>query len=98
MTKITSAEVDKIVKLANLNLPKDEKEAFIGQLNSILLHMDELNGLDTTGIEPTLHAISINNAFRDDIVTTSFDRESSLKNAPDKDGGYFRVPKIIENV
>jgi aspartyl-tRNA(Asn)/glutamyl-tRNA(Gln) amidotransferase subunit C len=55
-----------------------------------------LNQVDTSGIEPTTHAINLNNAFRDDDVKQSLARDLVLSNAPDEGRNSFRVPKVIE--
>lgn len=94
--KITKEEVDKVAKLARLGFTEEEKEKFASQLNSILVYFDKLGELDTTGIEPTSHASTISNVFRDDKVESSISKEESLLNAPDGKGDCFRVPRIIE--
>jgi aspartyl-tRNA(Asn)/glutamyl-tRNA(Gln) amidotransferase subunit C len=58
--------------------------------------MEQLNRLDTTGVEPTSHAIAIQNAFREDETKPSFPREEVLGIGPDQEDGYFKVPRIIE--
>ena len=93
---ITKDIVDYIALLARLELEGKEKELLANDLNSILRYMDKLNELDTKGVEPLSHVLPVNNRFRDDIIDESFIGKEPLKNAPDKDKGYFRVPKIIE--
>ncbi|OPY90833.1 MAG: Glutamyl-tRNA(Gln) amidotransferase subunit C [Syntrophus sp. PtaU1.Bin208] len=94
--KITKEEVTYVAHLARLEFSETEKEMFTGQLNDILLYMDKLNEVDTAGVEPLSHAISLNNAFREDKVQASLPQERSLANAPDPRGEFFRVPKVIE--
>jgi len=94
--KITRAEVEHVARLARLELSDEEKETFTGQMDAILAYVDKLNGLDTTGIVPTAHAVPMENAFRDDVETPSIGVESALANAPDRVEGFFRVPKVIE--
>ncbi|MBI4618736.1 MAG: Asp-tRNA(Asn)/Glu-tRNA(Gln) amidotransferase subunit GatC [Desulfobacterales bacterium] len=94
--KITKEEVDKVAKLARLGFTEEEKEKFASQLNSILVYFDNLGELDTIGIEPTSHASTISNVFRDDKVESSISKEESLLNAPDGKRDCFRVPRIIE--
>ncbi len=94
--KITKEEVTYVAHLARLEFSETEKEMFTGQLNDILLYMDKLNEVDTAGVEPLSHAISLNNAFREDKVQVSLPQEGSLANAPDPRGEFFRVPKVIE--
>ncbi|MBF0565764.1 MAG: Asp-tRNA(Asn)/Glu-tRNA(Gln) amidotransferase subunit GatC [Nitrospirae bacterium] len=93
---ITAEDVKHIAALSRLKLSGDEIELFGRQLNDILHYVDQLNELDTKDIEPTSHVLPINNVFREDVETPSLDREDALMNAPDRAGGFYRVPKIIE--
>ncbi|MFH1825103.1 MAG: Asp-tRNA(Asn)/Glu-tRNA(Gln) amidotransferase subunit GatC [Candidatus Firestonebacteria bacterium] len=95
---ITEKEVEHVAKLAQLHLSREEKELFTKQLVDILNFVDKLKELNTDGIEPTKPAtvISVNNVFRNDKVKESLDVEESLKNSPDKQKGYFKIPKIME--
>lgn len=95
--KITNEDVRYVAQLARLNLSSEEMETFTGQLNGILAYMDKLNELDTTNVEPLSHAIDVYNAFRDDVVRESLVREVALKNAPETEHGFFKVPRIIED-
>lgn len=94
--KITKVEVEHVAHLARLDFGEEEKETFTSQLNDILMYIDMLNQIDTTGVEPMSHAIALNNAFRDDRVGESLGQKSSLANAPDAKGPFFRVPRVIE--
>ena len=94
--KITREGVDYVAHLARLNLREDEKDKFTTQLNDIFLYMEMLNKVDTSDVKPMTHAISLNNAFRDDVVKDSIGNEMALANAPDEMGDCFRVPKVIE--
>jgi len=85
-----------VAHLARLEFSEAEEELFTGQLNDILLYMDKLNEVDTAGVEPLSHAISLSNAFREDRVQESLSQDLSLANAPDPRGEFFRVPKVIE--
>jgi aspartyl-tRNA(Asn)/glutamyl-tRNA(Gln) amidotransferase subunit C len=89
-------DIEKVARLARLELSKDEMETFGHQLEQILTYMEQLNRLDTTGIEPTSHAIPLSNIFRLDGVRSSFSQEEVLGIAPDNEDGHFKVPKIIE--
>ncbi len=93
--KITRQEVRHVALLARLELSEAEEERMTGQLNSILDYMDKLNELETKDIEPTTHAIQLQNVFRADLVQPSLDRKDSLANAPGNDGVNFVVPKVI---
>jgi aspartyl-tRNA(Asn)/glutamyl-tRNA(Gln) amidotransferase subunit C len=89
-------DIEKIAKLARLELSDEEKEIFGNHLDQILTYMEQLNRLDTTGVEPTYHAIFIENVFREDEARPSFGQEEVLGIAPDEEDGYFKVPRIIE--
>ena len=91
---ITIKDVEHVAKLARLALSQEEKEKFAPQLNSILEYVNELNEIDTTGVEPMAHSIKISNIMREDEVKQDFSREEMMKNAPEEEDGFFRVPKI----
>lgn len=94
--KLSAQDVEYVAKLARLEVTEVEKEKFTAQLNDILLYIDKLNELDTTGVQPMTHAIAVTNAFREDTVLESLGTERALANAPDARGEFFRVPKIID--
>lgn len=94
--KITREEVEHVAVLARLKFSEEEKERFTLQLNSILEYMGKLGELNTAQVEPTYHAVAQSNVFRDDVVKPCLPQELTLSNAPDAEGGLFRVPKIIE--
>jgi aspartyl-tRNA(Asn)/glutamyl-tRNA(Gln) amidotransferase subunit C len=89
-------EIEKVARLARLELSEKEKETFGKQLEDILSHMEQLNQVDTRGVEPTFHAIPIQNAFREDQTKPSFPQKEVLTIGPDEEEGYFKVPRIIE--
>ena len=93
--KITPEEISHVANLARLHLSSEEVEAMAGQMGDILSYVAKLNELDTEGIPPMTHAISIVNAFREDEVKPSLDREKTLANGPQQDGEAFVVPRII---
>lgn len=94
--KISLETVEYVAGLARLNLSEKEKEMMVVSMSGILEYMDKLSSLDTSGVKPLEHVEPMSNVFREDIVADSFDRDSILANAPDKEEGAFRVPKIIE--
>ena len=94
--KITKEKVEHVAHLARLELDREAIERFSGQIGDILAYVDKLKQVDTTGIAPTSHAISLNNAFREDEVREHLDREQSLANAPAKGDGSFLVPRVIK--
>ena len=93
---ITIKDVEHVAKLARLELTEKEKEKFSQQLGAILKHMDQLNEVDTTGVEPMAHAFAIKNVMREDKVVQDFSRDEMLVNAPDEEDGFFKVPKISD--
>ena len=88
--------IEHLSRLARLALTEEERNRYGSQLDNILCYVEKLNELDTAGIEPTSHVISISNVIREDIVRPSLDRDDALMNAPDKTDAFYRVPKIIE--
>ena len=93
--KITPQEIAHVADLARLHMSQEEVEAMAVQLDDILSYVAKLNELDTEGIIPTTHAISIVNAFREDEVKPSLDREKTLANGPQQNGESFVVPRVI---
>jgi len=89
-------DVEKVARLARLELSEEEKATFGSQLEQILTYMEQLNRLDTSGVEPTSHAIPVYNVFREDEVRPSLPQEEVLAIAPDEEDGHFKVPRIIE--
>jgi aspartyl-tRNA(Asn)/glutamyl-tRNA(Gln) amidotransferase subunit C len=93
--QITPDEVRYVAALARLDLSGAEVEAMTGQLDRILDYVDKLNELDTSGVEPTTHALSIHNVFREDAEGVSLPQEEALANGPLQNGEAFVVPKVI---
>jgi len=94
--QISQQEVEKVARLARLEIAPAEKEAFAKQLSQILTHVEKLKQYDTTGIEPTATVLGQVNVFRDDVVRPSLPVDKALANAPDREADGFRVPKILE--
>jgi aspartyl-tRNA(Asn)/glutamyl-tRNA(Gln) amidotransferase subunit C len=92
---VTIKDVEHIAKLANLEFTDAEKEKFTYQLNKILEYMEQMNGLDTSSVEPLSHVVELSNVFRADEVKQSISTEEALKNAPSKTEIFFKVPKVI---
>jgi len=93
--KITTEEAKKIALLSRLSFNDEDLEKMRDSMNSILTYMEELNRYDTEGVEPMAHAVEQYNVMREDVPHQSFTNEEALLNAPDKEDGYFKVPKII---
>ena len=96
MGKIGKQDVEYVAGLAQLSLDEAAKDRLVKEMGDILSYMDKLNELDTTNIEPTMHALAMTNVFRDDVVAGSLERETALMNAPKSDGEYFLVPRILD--
>lgn len=88
-------QVRKVAHLARLELTETEEEQFAGQLSSILDYFQQLSELDTENVAPTTRAIDVSNVERADELQPYGDREALLQSAPDQEGDYFKVPKIL---
>ena len=93
---IDRKDVEHVARLTRLALTEPELERMREQLNSILAHLDTLRAVDTTGVEPTSHAVDVVNVMREDEVEPCLPQDAVLANAPDRSGELFRVPRIIE--
>jgi len=94
--KVTLEEVDRIAALSMIDLDDDKRSMIRENLSVILEHAERLNDLDTQGVEPTTYILCQQNVFREDKNTETWDRDSMLQNAPEKDEGCFVVPKVVE--
>jgi aspartyl-tRNA(Asn)/glutamyl-tRNA(Gln) amidotransferase subunit C len=95
--RITDTDVAYVANLANLELTAEERSHMVRDLNSILDYIDRLNELDTANIPPMAQAeLGTLTALREDELLPCLPREAALKNAPDTDGKFFRVPRVIE--
>ena len=97
MTRITSDDVRKVAKLCRLEIPEDDIEKYSNQLEGILEYIAQLEKIDTGNVPPTTRAVEVVNVFREDtIVSSSSDvRDKILDLAPQREGEFFRVPKIL---
>jgi len=93
---IDSGQVNHIARLARLSISEDEKEMFGLQLSNILHYIEKLNELDTSEVAPTSHVLDLSNVFRQDAPRPSLSSREALSNSPDRDGDYYRVPRIID--
>ena len=93
--KISKEEVIYVADLARLEVDDQLVDKLAEQLGTILEYMETLESVDTKGVRPTSHAISMTNAFREDEEAQIFNRDSALANAPDKEEGNFIVPKVV---
>jgi len=97
--KITQKDVLYVAALANLELSEHEIAQFTADLDSILGHVEKLNELDTSRVEPmaqVLYGADETATLRADQVVTCFSQEQAVANAPESGAGQFKVPKVIE--
>ncbi len=92
---LTMAEVEHVAMLARLYLTEEEKKIYSEQLSSILEYARKLEELDTGNVSPTAHVLPLENIFREDRAGPHMDPERAMRNAPDREGNYFRVPRIV---
>lgn len=92
---ISREQVAYIASLARLKLTEMETGEYTTQLNDILKFAEKLNRIDTEGIKPTSHALSMTNVLREDVVQPSLSKEEALVNAPEQKDGMFHVPAIF---
>lgn len=95
MTRITTDDVRKVAQLARLELPEAKIATYTGQLERILDYVAHLEQVDTEGVPPTTRAVEVVNVTRADAVETTPVREELLNLAPQREGDFFRVPKIL---
>lgn len=93
--RITKQQILHVAHLARLELDEAAIEKFAGQIGTVLEYVDQLQGVDTEGVKPTSHAISLTNAFREDELRDHLQTEKALANAPEKEDGSFVVPKVV---
>ena len=87
--KLTTEQVKKVAKLANLPVSEKEEEIYAEQLSAILDYIDLLNSVDTKDVKPTFNVMPDKNVMRQDSVGESLSQEDAIKNAPNKKDGYF---------
>ncbi len=93
--KVSRGDVEHIMKLAYLDLKGEEKEKMIHHFSRILEYFAKLQELDTANVEPLSHVIEESTPLRDDEVGEGLSQEDVLGMAPDKEGGYIKVPRIV---
>ncbi len=93
--KISKDEILNVAKLARLELDESLADKLSVQVGSILEYIETLNEIETKDVLPTTHAISLTNAFREDIAKEHPGTEKAIANAPESEDGCFVVPKIV---
>lgn len=88
--------VGKIARLARIRVTEEEKETLAGELSTILKMIEELNAVDTKGVEAMTSVVQMQTPMREDAVTDGGIPEKILLNAPEQTAGFFVVPKVVE--
>lgn len=96
MTKLSTEEVEKIARLANLSLSPEEIVRLSDQLSATLDYVNKLQTVQTEGVSPTFQTTGLTNVFREDEVKPSLTQEQALSNARSTYGGYFKVQAVFE--
>lgn len=94
--KVTEKEVSNVAMLSRLAFSQEEMAEYAEKFSAIIDYMDILQKADTEDVPPTAHALPMQNVLREDVVRPSIDRELALLNAPEKEDGYFKVPRVLE--
>lgn len=94
--EVNDAMIDKLAHLARLKFDEEEKQEIRSDLQRMIAFVEKLNELDLENVEPLLHMSTAINVYREDEVQGSIDRSEALKNAPDHDDQFFKVPKVIK--
>ena len=89
-------DVKYVAELSRLELTDEEQAMFQPQLEGIVKYVEKINSVDVEGVPPMMHGKEIVNAFREDEVRPSLDKEQALENAPSRVGDEFLLPKIVE--
>lgn len=93
---ISEAEVKKVAHLARLAVPEEQLEGYVRNLSNILNLVDQLQAVDTSGVEPMAHPLDMTQRLREDVVTETNHREQYQSVAPEVEDGLYLVPKVIE--
>jgi len=93
---LEAQQVEKIAHLARLGIDADDAAEYARNLSAILAFVEQLNRVDTTGVEPLAHPLEATQRLRPDVVTEQDEREKFLRNAPLTEAGLYLVPRVIE--
>jgi aspartyl-tRNA(Asn)/glutamyl-tRNA(Gln) amidotransferase subunit C len=94
--EVNDALIDKLANLARLEFQPEEKARLKNDLQKMIAFVEKLQELDTAGSEPLLQMSTRTDVLREDVAKVTLTREEALKNAPETDGVFFKVPKVIE--
>jgi aspartyl-tRNA(Asn)/glutamyl-tRNA(Gln) amidotransferase subunit C len=92
---ITLEDARNVAKLARLAIDDAHLQRLTTQLESILEYVEKIGRVDDEGIEPIAHALPLHNVLREDVIEPSLPLEKVLQNAPETDGPFFKVPKVL---
>jgi len=93
--RLNESDVRHVAKLARLKCSEEEIHLFTEQLGAVLEYVAQLEEVDTRDVEPLAHCLPVSNVFREDVPGTSLSNDEALANAPQRDGEFFAVPKIL---
>lgn len=93
---LTAQEIRWVAHLARLQLTEAELETMTRHLSAIVDYVDQLKQVDTAGVEPMAHALTVSNVFRDDEPATSLPVAEALANAPQRRGDFYSVPAVLD--
>ena len=94
---VDSKTVDRIATLAKLEFNEDEKQEIIQDMNRMLDFVDQLEKVDTEGVEPLIYMLEEETEMRKDEIKQSISQKEALKNAPEKDTDFIKVPKVLNH-
>ncbi|MDC0831648.1 asparaginyl/glutamyl-tRNA amidotransferase subunit C [Leptolyngbya valderiana BDU 20041] len=95
MTQIDKQEIHKVAHLARLEMTEAEEEEFSNQVSELLDYVEQLQELDTDNVQPTAHIMDMRNIARADKHASYPHRDDLLDSAPEQEGEFFKVPKIL---
>ncbi len=93
---ISPKDVEYLSRLARIQLTPEEMSRFAGQLEEILSYVEKLKSAKTEGVPPTSHVLPLSNVFREDKLQPALPTDQALANAPEREGPYFKVPRVID--
>lgn len=93
---LTAQKVQWVAHLARLQLTEGELETMTRQLSAIVDYVDQLQQVNTDGVEPMAHALAVQNVFRDDEPASSLPVADALANAPQRRGDFYSVPAVLD--
>ena len=95
--RIDEQQVRKVAKLSRLEMTDAEITEFTSHLSAVLEYVEKMNELDTSDVQPLAHSLPVNNCLREDVAKDSLGTDKTLANAPQQDGEFFIVPKILDD-